>query len=86
MAIAQDRVENTDSQLAHCYMLGICCGHYITLAVFIESLLSNGSTCYSTYAANVWWSRVKFKTSGAELKVGLLGHYWSNVDSSNSCN
>jgi hypothetical protein len=40
-----------------------------------------------TYAATIWWPRIKLKTSQAELsKLQLLGNYMSNENSSNSCN
>jgi hypothetical protein len=37
-----------------------------------------------TYAATIWWPRVKLKTSQA--KNSLLRNYGSNENSSNSCN
>jgi hypothetical protein len=41
-------------------------------------------------AYTAWWSRVKFKTSRAELsktaKADMLWHYWSHEYDFNSCN
>jgi hypothetical protein len=42
-----------------------------------------------TYAATVWWLRIRARISRAKLSIAkdnLLGYYWSNQDSSNSCN